>query len=215
MTRRPLTQEELEDAKRLKKIWNQKKEELMLSQVKVAQEMGFSSQAAVSQYLNAKLPLNMQAVAKFANVLHSKVEEISPRYARMVGNPIPSELEGYIRPTTGSIGGVKTDLCLDWFAYSSAFLKAMGTNSIKVFRVSDDRDKKNPDGIVVMVDDSPQKSIANGTYLLQQGEKIVVRKVTLQGDSIVIEDGKKMTIPKEAINLIKVLGKVVARFEKL
>lgn len=35
MTRRALTQEEMEDAKRLKKIWNDRKEQLMLSQVKV------------------------------------------------------------------------------------------------------------------------------------------------------------------------------------
>lgn len=35
MTRRALTQEEMEDAKRLKKIWNDRKEQLMLSQVRV------------------------------------------------------------------------------------------------------------------------------------------------------------------------------------
>ena len=215
MTRRALTQEELEDAKRLKKIWNDRKEQLMLSQVKVAEQMGFSSQAAVSQYLNAKLPLNMSAVAKFAQVLRTNVEDISPRYARMVGTPIPQELDGYRAPQTGSLGGHPTNLCLDWFAFSDGFLKAMGTDSIKLFRVADRKSKENPDGLVVMVDDSPQKNITKGTYLLLQGDKIVMRKVHQVGDNYVIEDGKKSTVSKEVFSLIKVLGRVVAQCEKL
>ena len=214
MTRRALTQDELEDAKRLKKIWNDRKEQLMLSQVKVAEQMGFSSQAAVSQYLNAKLPLNMSAVAKFAQVLRANVEEISPRYARMVGTPTPPELDGYRATQTGSLGGHPTNLCLDWFAFSEGFLKAMGTESVKLFRVTDHKTKDNPDGLVVMVDDSPQKNITNGTYLLLQGDKIVMRKVTLADNGYVIENGKKSTVTKEVFSLIKVLGKVVAACAK-
>lgn len=214
MTRRALTQEELEDAKRLKKLWNDRKEQLMLSQIKVAEQMGFSSQAAVSQYLNAKLPLNMAAVAKFAQVLRTNVEDISPRYARMVGTPIPPELDGYRAPQTGSLGGVPTNLCLDWFAYSEGFLKAMGTESLKLFRVVDQKSRDNPDGLVVMVDDSPQKNITKGTYLLLQGDKIVMRKVHQSGENYIIEDGKKNTVTKEVFSLIKVLGRVVAACEK-
>lgn len=215
MTRRALTQEELEDAKRLKKIWNDRKDRLMLSQVKVAEQMGFSSQAAVSQYLNAKLPLNMSAVAKFAQVLRANVDDISPRYARMVGAPTPPELDGYSAPQTGSLGGHPTNLCLDWFAFSKGFLDAMGSSSIKLFRVADQKSRDNPDGLVVMVDDSPQKNITKGTYLLLQGDKIVMRKVTQSGDNYVIENGKKSVVSKDVFSLIKVLGRVVARCEKV
>lgn len=169
--------------------------------------MGFSSQAAVSQYLNARLPLNMSAVAKFAKVLKTKVEDISPRYAKMVGNPIPSALEGYIAPQTGSIGGVHTDRVLNWIACSQAFLDAMGVRSLKLFRNADDS--------LLLIDDSPQKNATDGTYLLMQGEDIVVRRVTITGQNVVIQDGKKMTVSKEAFSLIKVLARVVARIEQV
>lgn len=208
MTRRSLTQDEVDDAKRLRKIWNDRKEDLMLSQVKVAEEMGFSSQAAVSQYLNAKLPLNMSAVAKFAKVLRAKVEDISPRYAQMVGDPIPSSLEGYTAPQTGSIGGVPCPTCLNWFAFHGDFVKAMGAKTLKIFR--------NPeDDRVYLVDDSPQKSTEDGLYLMLQGDRIVVKKVAFGGDGVVIQNGKKMTVSKEAFSLIKVLAKVVARFDRI
>lgn len=208
MTRRPLTQEEIEDAKRLKKIWNSRKEELMLSQVKVAEEIGFSSQAAVSQYLNAKLPLNIAAVAKFARVLRAKVEDISPRYAQMVGDPIPSPLEGYTAPQTGSVGGVPTNTCLNWFAFHEDFLRAVGAKMLKIYRNPDD-DR------VYLVDDSPQKSGADGLYFLQQGDRVVIRKIVFGGDNVSIQNGKKMSVSKEAFSLIKVLGRVVAKFERV
>jgi len=210
MTRRSLTPEEREDADRLRKLWNERKEELMLSQVKVAERMGFSSQAAVSQYLNAKMPLNINTVAKFAQVLRARVEDISPRYAQMVGEPIPSSLDGYTAPQTGSLGGVPTNHCLDWFAFSESFLEAMGSRSIKLFRVDTHRDGD----LVVMVDDAPQQKAENGTFLLLEDDKIVMRKVTLEGDQVVIEGTEKVRIPLEAVKMIKILGRVLASCTK-
>ena len=55
MANRDLTTDEIEDAKRLRKLWSEKKEELHLSQVKAARELGYSSQSAVSQYINGKV----------------------------------------------------------------------------------------------------------------------------------------------------------------
>jgi transcriptional regulator with XRE-family HTH domain len=214
MTRRALTPEELDDAQRLRQIWNEKKEELHLSQVKVAQEMGFSSQAAVSQYLNARLPLNMAAVAKFAQVLRSKVEDISPRYARMVGDPIPSELEGYIAPQTGSIGGVPTDDCLDWFAFSSAFLEVMGATSLKLFRIRDDSSKEFPAGTVLLVDETQVGEATDGVYVLHQADGIVVRRLTVSGNEIIVHGKKEMRISKDAFGFMKVLARVVAICQK-
>jgi hypothetical protein len=214
MNRRPLTQEEIDDAKRLKILWNSKREDLMLSQVKAAEEMGFSSQAAISQYLNAKLPLNMQAVAKFAQMLRAKVEDISPRYALMVGDPIPSSLDGFTAPQTGSVGGVSTSQCVNWVACSEDFLEILGARSIKVFRMPEKNSKDQAGPLAVLVDDSPQKTVVNGTYLFQQGDEVVIRKVVKIGDKYSIENGKKITIPKDALNLIKILGRVVASIER-
>jgi transcriptional regulator with XRE-family HTH domain len=211
MIRRALTPEEREDAKRLKQIWNERKENLLLSQVKAADKMGFASQAAISQYLNAKLPLNMETVAKFAQVLHANVKDISPRYAEMVGTPAPSSLNGYTAPQTGSIGGVPTEGCLDWFAFSKGFLEAVGSESIKLFRVEN---HKGGD-LVVIVDDSPHKITESGTFLLLEDDRIVMRKIVLAGDQVVIEGTKKVTIPKEAVKMIKILGRVLAAYTNL
>jgi transcriptional regulator with XRE-family HTH domain len=210
MSRRELTAEEKEDAKRLKKIWNSRKESLHLSQVKLAKEMGFSSQAAVSQYLNARLPLNLQAVAKFAQVLRAGVKEISPRYAKMIGNPIPSDLDNYKAPVTGVIGGVGSDYCLDWFAFSKGYMESLGASSMKLVRMPPEGKTQAQ---VLFVDDSPQESIADGIYLLSKGGEIVLRKVTVNQDTVTIEGGKKMTVPKDALNLITFLGRVVGRYE--
>lgn len=52
--KKPLTQEQLEDARRLKAIYEKKKNELGLSQESVADKMGWGSQALVL-YLMASM----------------------------------------------------------------------------------------------------------------------------------------------------------------
>jgi transcriptional regulator with XRE-family HTH domain len=215
MTRRPLVPEEVDDARRLRKIWNEKKDELHLSQTKAANEMGFSSQAAVSQYLNARLPLNMEAVAKFAQILRTRVEEISPRYAKMVGEPIPSELDGFVAPGTGSIGGVATDDCLDWFAFSSGFLSAIGASSLKLLHLSDNSNTEFPPGTVLLVDEHQVAEPADGVYVFHQLDGIVVRRITTSKDEIVVHGKKEMKISKDAFGFMRVLAKVVATFQQV
>lgn len=85
-TRRKLTPEELADAKRLKDLFNQAKsryalEGRKLTQEKLAWELGWSGQTAVSQYTNANIPLNFDAVSKFANFFNVPIKDISPRLA--------------------------------------------------------------------------------------------------------------------------------------
>ena len=82
--RRALTDEELLDAQRLKKVWDQKSASLSLTQLSVSKTFGFANQSAVSQYLNARIPLNLEAAAKFSKVLNVPLEEISPRHAKSV-----------------------------------------------------------------------------------------------------------------------------------
>lgn len=82
--RRDLSKPELEDSARLRKIWDSKKDSLSLSQQDVANAFGIANQTAISQYLNGKIPLNLEAAIKFAKVLEVSIREISPRHAQWV-----------------------------------------------------------------------------------------------------------------------------------
>ncbi|WP_020161285.1 helix-turn-helix domain-containing protein [Methylobacter marinus] len=84
MIKRPeLTDEEKREAEALKKIWDKKKKELRergikLTQESAAEELGFDTQGAVSQYLNGKIRLNLDAIIKFSKLLGCKPNDIRP-----------------------------------------------------------------------------------------------------------------------------------------
>lgn len=74
----PLNAEEKALADRLHSIWRRKKKELSLSQEKAAHIYG-CSQGNISQYLNGKIPLNTDAIYKFASILEVSPSEIDPK----------------------------------------------------------------------------------------------------------------------------------------
>ncbi|MDR5611283.1 MULTISPECIES: helix-turn-helix domain-containing protein [unclassified Arsenophonus] len=78
--KKPLTKEQLDDAKRLKSIYMLKKNELCITQEDIADQLGIG-QAAVSHYLNGVNPLNAKTVALFAKLLKVKPSDISPSIA--------------------------------------------------------------------------------------------------------------------------------------
>lgn len=83
MPAQPLTPEQLEDAARLKKLflsWQQQQKDAgtPASQEVAAERLGFN-QSALSQYLNGRIPLNVDAARKFSEVLGQSVAEFSPR----------------------------------------------------------------------------------------------------------------------------------------
>lgn len=49
-----------------------------LTQANLAYEFGYSTQSAISQYLNGKVPLNVDASIKFADKLGCRVSDFSP-----------------------------------------------------------------------------------------------------------------------------------------
>lgn len=73
----PLNPEELELSKRLRMIWDRKKKALSLSQEKAAEMYG-CTQGNISQYLGGKIPLNTDAIYKFASILEVSPKEIDP-----------------------------------------------------------------------------------------------------------------------------------------
>lgn len=80
MPAKPLTQEQKADAERLLEIFKARKEHLEpgLTQSILADDLGFSTQSAVSQYFQGKVPLNVEAAVKFAARLECAVADFSP-----------------------------------------------------------------------------------------------------------------------------------------
>ncbi|MBG6240464.1 MAG: helix-turn-helix domain-containing protein [Candidatus Symbiopectobacterium sp. Clec_Harlan] len=81
---RQVTDQDKQTATRLKRIWDEKKKALGLTQEKAADALGFNTQGAVSQYLNGKVPLNTDTVIKFAKLLRVTPEEIKPELADLL-----------------------------------------------------------------------------------------------------------------------------------
>lgn len=93
-----LTAEQIEDAERLKTLW---KEHHTMSQDAFGDKYGLGTQGNVTQYLNAHMPLNLEAGIRFAYGLKIPLDQISPRLAKITAliapvrqaNPLPPRVE--------------------------------------------------------------------------------------------------------------------------
>jgi len=110
-TRRALTKDELLDAERLKAIWDERSQRLKLTQRSVSKSFGFANQSAVSQYLNARIPLNLETAVKFAKILNTPLEDISPRHATSLFNRAesPTNMDQF---GSGSTSGLVPEGCV-------------------------------------------------------------------------------------------------------
>lgn len=82
MPAKPLTEDQMRDAQRLRQayeLWKSSRAESGLStaQDQVAELFGMG-QSALSQYLNGKIPLNAEALQRFCSVLGVRAANISP-----------------------------------------------------------------------------------------------------------------------------------------
>lgn len=90
--RKPLEPWQLEDAARLKRLWGAKKP---MSQQRFAAEYLDATQGAMWQYLDGRIPLNLDAAIKFASGLQVRVSDFSPRLAERLLAAIGAEM---VRP---------------------------------------------------------------------------------------------------------------------
>lgn len=86
MVRKPLSVARQEDAARLKNEWDKYRDAIRAVGEKVTQEdvseaCGWSTQGAFSAYLNARTPLNLDALIKLSNYFGISPSEISPELA--------------------------------------------------------------------------------------------------------------------------------------
>jgi transcriptional regulator with XRE-family HTH domain len=71
-----LSEKDLAASRNLKRIWEEKRDRLGLTQRKAAKIMGMANQSAVSHYLNAQRPLTFSVTLKFARLLGIDPREI-------------------------------------------------------------------------------------------------------------------------------------------
>ncbi|SQB09197.1 Uncharacterized HTH-type transcriptional regulator CBU_1416 [Citrobacter koseri] len=79
-TKKSLTTEQLEDAKRLKALYESKKKELGVTQYTIADELGIT-QGAVGHYLNGRNALNVEVASGFARLLQVSISDFSKSLA--------------------------------------------------------------------------------------------------------------------------------------
>lgn len=85
MPAKPLTPEQLADATRLRSAWDVfRRSNTSVTQEWLADQCGWKTQAAVSQYLLGRIPLNLPALLKFAGALGVSPSAISPALARQL-----------------------------------------------------------------------------------------------------------------------------------
>ncbi|WP_337020868.1 LexA family transcriptional regulator [Pantoea anthophila] len=94
--KKPLTNEQIEDAQRLKSIYERKKAELGISQESVADALGVG-QSAVASLLNGVNALNPSNASALARFLKVSVGEFSPKIAAEIADMYQSIGEESIR----------------------------------------------------------------------------------------------------------------------
>lgn len=75
---RRLTDNDLENAKRLKAIWESKKDSLGLKQVDVSNRLGWRNSSPFSHYMLGRIALNFDACLRLAKVLQVHPADIMP-----------------------------------------------------------------------------------------------------------------------------------------
>ncbi|MBF7683885.1 LexA family transcriptional regulator [Acinetobacter sp. B5B] len=98
MNKRTISIERLNDAMRLKKIWEEfkaqeKEKGRKISQEDVSEGCGWHTQAAFSAYLNGRTPINFEALIKLSKFFQVSPAKISPELAQEMGSVSISEDE--------------------------------------------------------------------------------------------------------------------------
>lgn len=130
MPANPLTKEQLAEAARLKKIFvewqaKQKHAELAYSQEAAAGILGFG-QSAFSQYLNGRIPLNIDAAKKISDLLGCHISDFSESLAKEVAKfaPTMSEASTFSERTVGPGPDIRGQVPLISWVAAGAFCES-------------------------------------------------------------------------------------------
>lgn len=185
-TRRELTAEELADTQRLQQLWKNNAPKLGLTQAAASKEFGFANQSAISQYLNGRIPLNMQTASRFANLLKVPLGAISPAHANHVSTSSP---------------------------LVNAMKKAFKTgDNCELIPVSNSMQPIVGNSDYLLVDRS-QKKPSKGIFLVGIGADTKTLRLTPHRGSYKVTGlvpNSEVTLPSQALDAMNIIGKVSA-----
>lgn len=184
-----LSEEQKEDVQRLRKLWDAKRVELGLTQANVAERFGIKNQTAISQYLNGRIPLNMEAAIKFAKVLEVAIHEISPRNGEWIYRPLPMPVKRALDPV---------------------FETGHTYASIEMPDAS--MDPQIQQGDFVFYDPEKRDLLGGGMFVVKLSNAHTVRQITPTRNGAFIHatgQDKEVLLDKDTASLLAVEGKVV------
>ena len=202
--KRPLTSEELLEAKKLNEIYKSKKKELNLSQLRIGGLMNIS-QGAVNHYLNGINALNYESAAQFSKILQVPVSDFSPRLAKKIELLVPKDIANnvgakgnfllwdnenpppeddyvlikYFKDVQLAAGDGSLE-CSDFkFAFPRATLRQCGVSLNKAVCMTikgDSMEPVLPNGTMVGVNLDSKRIINNEIYAFRNSEEVLCIK---------------------------------------
>ncbi len=175
-------------------MWTRKKAELNLSQKDVAEMFGVKNQTAISQYLNGRIPLNLDAAVKFSKILQCNLSEIAPGSAAYLRQALPETLDKAVA------GFIPADRALTYLTCKD--------DAVAPLISAGDLVALDPD----------VKTIVSGIYAIKgYGGDIDFREVTVTKDQIVLSGNqvKESIINKSNQSYISWVGRAVFLMRKL
>lgn len=195
-----VTDKDIQIAERLRKIWDEKRAQLSLSQEKAADILGFKTQGAVSQFLNAKIPLNTENTLKFAALLEVPAEEINPgltELLRSVRQHTPDSIQNtqdnfYKYPlfTTVQAGMFTTNDCsyterdaIKWIATTTKASDKAFWLEVKGHSMTAPQGGRPsfPEGMIILID--PEEKVEPDDFCIARmgGDEFTFKQLIMEG----------------------------------
>ena len=196
MDRRPLTQAEKDAAMRLSAIWQAKKKKLGITQETAAAQFG-CNQSTISHYLTGRIPLNVAAILKFAQILRINPSEIDPNLlgvdnmvsasnVRLLSHrDVPLLTQSQIMQFAADPDAFDASKATAWLPCpvavgGNAFLMQWNGDSM-----SAPSGKSFPDGSLLIVD--PDAVAGDGSFILAQiGNDIAFKQLVSDAGSYIL-----------------------------
>lgn len=239
--RRPLTAEERLAKDNLRRIWEEKKGPLKLTQESAAHRFGWKNQSAAGQYLNGTIPLNTEAALRFAALLQVAPSDIDPRVQDLLPLGISEPSSAYdssryvfankvngpiIQSGTGGISWEHEEVDRS-HAFQRDWInkKGLDITRCKIFKNHGDSNApwlRAGDAVMVQLGDTAIRDTDDPTenvFALQYGEHSRFKRLVLQHDDSVLLrsfNPDKSLYPDERIagdelSSLAIIGRVVWR----
>lgn len=197
--KKPLSPEQAAACRRLRKLWDSRKQELGLTQDKAAESLGVT-QGAVGNMLNGRLAIGLKALGKWAKLLRVKPAEIDPALAKqlLAGDETLGEwIDISARKQAVALGhGAEPD---EWsevrklkFRLDSLRKKGLFPNKVEVYYGSgDSMEPRIKDGDALLFDTGDTRPVHGKIYILRWRGGLMAKRLRIYDGRIWISSDNK------------------------